>query len=351
MAHPIRALTVSLLALTAPGCLEREESLAIQPDGAILVSHVFTGPEAELAAGGDALPHGQPWTIDERRERSQDGKELLVREARARFEGVAALPTSFARADDPAALQFRTALAIEPLEDGSTRYTFERRYLPRAWAWHQRLERDVPAALRESVRERPLTELGAAVLEGLLELELRLRQELLEQAFQDMSAEGSWDQPTLARLILRARGALATRFRGTWGVEDAREWLRADQAGRERLEAEYREEVRGMVVEVGTWAMLVEGAPLETRQRLASRLGEEYRLAERRLRVTQDLQDDAFLLRVTFPGPVTLAGQGELQDDGRTVVFRFSGQDLNDAPLVLRATAVAPAGGPRTQEG
>lgn len=339
---PASLLGATLVGLTCGGCMQREERLVIHPDGSLDVTHTFSGPPAEFEPLGDALPTGDPWEVEVRR-RGPEGHVVLVRTARARFAQVDQLPESFG---DEAALHMHTAVTIDRLSDGSIRTTFQRTYEPRAWAWHARLERDLPRTLREAVqqRERP-TGLGDAALNGLLEVDLQRRQVLLEEALLAVVEAEEWAAPARTRVVLAAQSALATRYHSTWSAADVREWLGADQAGREELEGRFRRENADLAVEVGTWALLREGAPLEERQRLSAALRDAYLARERRMLVSEDLQDETFTLRVTFPGQVTNPGQGELQEDGRTVVFHFTGPDLNDAPLVLRAEAIEAAPG------
>lgn len=340
---PASLLGATLVGLTCGGCMQREERLVIHPDGSLDVTHTFSGPPAEFEPIGDALPTGDPWEVEVRR-RGPEGQVVLVRTARARFPQAADLPESFG---DEAALHMRTTVTIDELPDGSLRTTFERRYEPRAWAWHARLERQLPRTLHEAVaQQRSSDRLGDAALNGLLEVDLQRRQVLLEQALLGLAEQHEWSPPARTRLLLAAHGALASRFRSTWSAEDVRAWLGADEAGRVELEGRFRRQNADLVVEAGAWALLRELAEAEDRQRLSAALREQYLEAERRMLVSEDLQDDTFTVRVAFPGQVSDPGQGVLQEDGRSVVFHFTGRDLNDAPLVLRAEAIEAAPGP-----
>ncbi|MCO5170698.1 MAG: hypothetical protein M9894_30580 [Planctomycetes bacterium] len=327
-----------------PGCLEREERITVSADGALDVVHVFKGDPGDFAPGGDALPAGAPWLVTERDAPRDDGRVERVREARARFAGAADVPEGFGAPGDEASLRFTTSLAVERLPDGATRYTFERRYAPRVWAWRERLfEEHLPQALRDRLASKDGAPLDPAArregLAGLLAFERAKGQALLERALATTAAPGE-DRAVGARRALRARAGYAAAFDGAWRVDDLVGLLEAPRQEQVALEARYRAETRRAALAAGVDAAVAEGAAPGARPALEAALGAALDLERARLEATEDLQDERFVVRVTFPGAVVLSDAVSLEDGGRTAVFRFDGKALNDRPQVLRAVAV-----------
>jgi hypothetical protein len=259
-----------------------------------------------------------------------DGKGVdHHRHAEARFASAADLPASFGAPDDPAPLHARTSLTMTPLDGGRVRYTFERRYAPRDWAWRARLERlAFPDELKQALsapREGPLADdLLRRALEALLSLARDEARAHLDRAL-DAVAPGA-DAAT----HLRARAALDRRFAAAWKADELLPAARhPEQLG--PLEARFREQVAADAAAAAREALGGDPA-LEARARAA------FEAARRDLDVTQDLRDERFVVRVTLPVPVVAHDGEALEDGGRTVVFRFQGEDLCDREQVLRVT-------------
>lgn len=336
--HPL-ALAAALL-LT--GCLEREETIVVGADGSLEVTHRFKGDPGEFGPGGDALPTGGPWEVTDRDVKQEDGKVQHLREARARFARAADLPGGFGAAGDPAPLGFTTTLTSERLADGSVRHTFERRYAPRAWAWRQRLfERHFPDELQKKLGGKgdgpadPPARREA--LAGLLAFERAKHQALLEQALAPMTMPGE-DPALTARRALRARTAFGAAFDRAWKVADLERLLDGGPAEQKAFEARYEAEVLAASLAAGAEAAAAEGGA--DREVAAGLLRPALEQARRAHQATEDLQDETFALRVTFPGRVQLTDADALEDGGRTAVWRWKGVDLCDRELVLRAVAV-----------
>lgn len=335
-----RAVRLSLLlvAATLGGCLERDERIVVSPEGALDVTHRFKGDAGEFGPTGDALPTGAPWVVTDRDVPRSDGQGSdHVREAKGHFAGAAALPEGFGLPGDATSLRFSTHLAVERLSDGSTRYTFERRHAPRALAWRERLlERHLPAEVRERLAGKREGALGEAdkraALAGLLAFERAKGQALLEAALAAVAPAGEGDAAH-ARRVLRARAAYATAFDAAWRVDDVLAFIAAPRSEQVALEARYRDETLRAAVAAG----VADAPSAALEQALRAALEAE----RRRLEASEDLQDESFVVRVTFPGEVELSDAQELEDDGRTAVFRFSGKDLADQAYVLRAVAVS----------
>jgi hypothetical protein len=142
------------------GCLERRETITVDPDGTVTIEARFsTGSEAELYEG-DAVPlPAGGWIVDESVEIDDDEQERFHLVAEALFPPEAQLPDNYAMPGDPDTdlyLQFPTTVTIEDRPDG-VYYHFHRRYSGRGWA---RIE-----ALRELLVDEKLKELEGTPLE------------------------------------------------------------------------------------------------------------------------------------------------------------------------------------------
>lgn len=337
-----RRVPLVLFAALLAGCLEREETIVVAPDGALEVRHRFKGDPGEFGPGGDALPSGAPWTVTDQDLKKDDGKVEHVREAKGRFASAGDLPRGFGPAGDTAPLAFTTSLTGEKLGDGSVRWTFERRYPARAWAWRQRLfERHFPDELQKKLGTKGDGPADPAArreaLTGLLAFERAKHQALLEQALAVLARPGE-DAAVAARRALRARTTFGAAFDREWKVAELEQLLDAP-AGMKAFEARYDASVVAASLRAGAEAAAAEGgAGAEVAEAL---LRPALELARRTHQATEDLQDESFALRVTFPGKVVLSDAGTLEDGGRTAVWRWKGAELSDRELVLRAVAVA----------
>lgn len=340
-----RTLLLLPLTLLLSGCLEREERVVVAPDGGVSVEHRFQGDAAEFGPVGDALPEaGGAWTVTDEDVARKDGKGSdHVRRASGRFPDAGAVPEGFGRPGDTSSLRFTTSVTRERLPDGSTRTTFERRYLPRAWAWRERLrERHLPQALLDRLSKEPdETKKEAAkreALVGLLAFERAKGQALLERALQAVAVAGEPAAVT-ARRALDARARFGAAFDAAWKTDDVLRLVSAPRAEQAALEARYRAQTIDAAVAAGVDAAVAAGADGEAALEAALRAALE---AERRtLEATEDLQDETFCVRVTLPGAVALTDAEALEDDGRTAVFRFGGKELAEAPPVLRVVSIS----------
>ena len=328
-----------LLPLALTGCMEREETLDVLRDGGVLVTHVLRGDVPDFEADhGDALPAGAPWTLTQSDRTHPDGRVERTLEARAKFAAVEALPTSFGGADDPAPLRWATTLAVEALPDGRRRWTLERRYAPRIWAWRALVERrafpdDLRQALARKPEDGPLPEaLVARALGALLAVERAEVLEHLEAAL--TAAAGRAALGPAARL--EARTALAAWFDATWTVEAVSPALAAGPEALRALDARFRAETAARAATAAGDALARAGMAPAADPRAA------FEAARRTLDATEDLRDEALVLRVRMPAPVVAHDADALEDDGRTVVLRFRGEDLCDREQVLRVVAEAP---------
>jgi hypothetical protein len=346
MTSPIRraprlaaALAALALALGAAGCLERYEDIAVGGDGTLTILHRLKGnPEEFREKRADALPSGAPWDVQERDVPPEDGKGAEhIREARARFASADAVPETFGPPGDPAPLCAKTSLTIAR-EGGTVRYTFVRRYEPRAYAWRERaFRRAFPEGLRrelERLEGRPLSpDLKRRAAAALLAFEREKAEDLLEEAIAIAAPERAGDTAAM----LRARAALGRAIDGAWPVETVVGSLDLPAEEKAALDARFRDETVRAAAEAGAGALA--GEDLARREALRESLRAAFEGARRVVDATEDLQDESFEVRVSFPVPVAAAAGATVEVGGNAAVFRFKGEDLRDAPLVLRVVA------------
>jgi len=330
-------LAGAVLAL-AGGCLERKETIEVRANGSVRVSHRLKGDAAEFRRDrADTLPFGAPWVVLDHDLPRDDGKGAdRLREASAEFASAAHIPETFGAPGDPAPLRARTALAIDRLAGGTFRYTFERRYAPRPYAWRERLfKRALPDDLVQQVARKdgePIPEdVKLRAIAGLIEFERTKSEVLLEQAMDAVLGERAGPRARLA-----ARASLGKSIAREWRPEALVAILDGSEEEQAKVDARWRADSARTAARAGAAALEAEGARVKG---LEERLHEAFVTARRTLDATEDLQDETFEVRVRFPVPVVLADAAAIEDEGRTAVFRFGGQDLRDAEQVLRVVA------------
>lgn len=335
----LAALSAAVL-LAGGGCLERKENVKVQADGAVVVTHRLRGDVQEFATEhADALPSGAPWAVRDEDTPREDGSGTdRLREATARFAGAADVPPCFGGEGDRASLRMRTALEVEPGGD-AVRYTFVRTYEPRPYAWRERaLRAALPDGLRKELEAhgqqaggQPLPEdLLRRTVAALIDFERFKAEALLEQAL-DAHAPDRAGPGARAR----ARAALGKAILAEWRPENLLHFLDAPPEAKAALETKFRVYALSQAALAGAAALGGDAADAEA-------VGAAFLAARAQLDATEDLQDESFEVRVEFPVPVSVADAptgATIEDGGRSAVFRFKGEDLRDAPVVLRAVA------------
>jgi hypothetical protein len=322
-----KAGALLLLSFLLAGCLDREEKVTVHADGSVDVSHLLKGDAGEFKESRvDALPVGAPWKVTDEDLAKSDGSGTdHVRHAEASFARIEDVPESNGAAGDPAPLHASTSLHRESGKDGSVRYVFERRYVPRAYAWRERVFRrtvpeDVIKALNETKEGAAHEQAEARAIECLLAFEREKTQIQVEDA---LASVGSPDVTTR----LAARADFARRFDARWHVGDLMPFLDGSPDARAAIDRRFRDETASDAI-----AAACATGPSEAAARAA------FERERRLLEATEDLQDESFEVRVEFPVPVVLT-DADLVEGGKTAVFRFHGKDLSDSGRVLRAVA------------
>jgi hypothetical protein len=336
-----RSLAALVVAIAATGCLERKEAVRVHEDGSVDVVHELTGDPAELDPNRpDALPHGAPWTVEDRVLGARERPRAVSRLAFASFARADAIPTTNGAEDDPAPLRATTRVAIEPGDErGTIRYVFERRYAPRAYRWRERLhELTLGRAPAPAPGENLTADEKRAVAPAARAFEREVSETFLDQALAATSGERADGV-----VKLRATAELQSAFAEKW-TPDALLGLETRGLDEQRrFRARFLDETARDAARGGTRALLGD-SPMwaEERELVEGKLRRAYVDARRTLQATETLLDESFEVRVELPCPIALTN-GSVTASGETAIFRFTGRDLCDREHVLRAVGITAA--------
>ncbi len=318
------------LVLFLVGCLERTETITVEPDGTVLIEAVFkTDQEGELYEG-DAIPSDAGGWLVDLEEIDNEGERRFLLMAEGVFGPQIVLPENYAVPGDPDTslyLQFPTTVEIEDRGDG-TYYHFHRTYPARAWAHIE--------ALRELLINDPMKKLKDKDDEDFTTADWKL-------------VARSYTNFEVAKLLTFARGAYLettpdapqdawldvlgafAKLQGELDLDAIAEVMQIDDED-ERDEAIQRE--------VKAWEeksfQTLEASLREFCGYAGSRLKNFMRRYESRLtafNVTSGLGDDAFTITVVMPGEIVGSNASDASVDRAT--WKFSGRRFRDRDLEL----------------
>jgi len=328
------ACPMAAVALLA-GCVKRQETITVLPDGSARVEAVFESEDLEDIPNGDALLEDPgPWTVEDQIETDDDGDQSLTRTATLTIPPGGEFPEHFAGSDADLAelaLNFTTELWCEHRPDG-TYYHFRRVYHRRDWARidyfrHKYLEeplktleekdhaeltqqerQDIGDALVaiEGIKTLVLAEAAAEALEPLLPQDQRLAVDrTIRDVFEDI------DTARVVELLEME------------GEEAEAEIARAVQDVNERL-----------LRAIGQTLDRADRSGTTTAVFMA-----QFERERQRYLITEDLKDENFEVTVKLPGEIV--GYNTFGDaDGDGVEWEFEGDALYDRDVVLMATSV-----------
>jgi hypothetical protein len=325
--------------IVSGGCVERRETIRIEPDGRVAIELEYRSDSAEDLYEGDAVPRpgDRLWLVDQRIERDDEGKERHILKAQAFFAPRQQLPETYTDARNPAgaALQFPTTVRFERRRDG-TYVHFRRVYQKRVWAAME--GEDTEDRLRRNDGGRPAhpqptnhDERVALVREGL-EQHVRRWRGLARAAFLEATPDGAQDAWLAAHEAIGASVSemaidrLARLLDPAAETEDRTPVLRDELAALEKAMLRQIEDALG---QSGAYGPSKVNAFITAFQ--ARRAAHD---------VTNDLNDDGFEITLEMPGPII--GSNAESVSGRTAVFKFAGCDLHDRDIELLATARLP---------
>ena len=330
-----RSSAVVFVTFCLVGCLERTETITVEPDGTVLIEAVFkTDQEGELYEG-DAIPSDAGgWLVELDEVDQEDGQRRYQLTAQGEFGPQFELPENYAVPGDPDTqlyLQFPTTVEIENRADG-VYYHFHRTYLARGWAHIE--------ALREVLLDEPTKKLKDKDDDDFTPADWKL----VARSYTDFEA---------AKLLTFARDAYLETTPDA--AQDA--WLDVLGAFRQlqgELDLDAIAEVmqiddederdEAIAREVKAWEEK-SFKTLDTSLRDfcgygGSRMKEFMRRYERRLKdydVTRGLGDDAFTITVVMPGEIVGSNADDTSLDRAT--WKFSGRRFRDRRVELMVTS------------
>ncbi|MFQ5491056.1 MAG: hypothetical protein ACE5GE_10070 [Phycisphaerae bacterium] len=327
------ALSGWLSACVIGGCVKRTETIRVEPAGAVHFKSVFEGDVDDVRNGDPLLADPGPWSVSEKVEVDDKGKETLIRTAQLTVEPGGELPSRYCADDDGVArwaLEMPTSLRVEPRADG-VYYHFKRIYRRRNWAFIDYYGREF---VEEEVKALENTEFAdleptkqRSIVRALIGFEAVKTQALADATADQLGPSLRQDQR------LAVHQGIATVFEAipTERIIDALQMddEQADQA----ISAEVQR-VHGKIKEM-IESVLDQADPSgRTAQAFLAELDQQ-RLG---YSITQDIQDDAWEVYLELPGRL-LGHNGDGVKDG-AVKWEFGGSALCDRDQVLMATSI-----------
>ncbi|MHC4304946.1 MAG: hypothetical protein ACYS15_12220 [Planctomycetota bacterium] len=317
------------------GCLERRETITVDPDGTVTVDARFsTDAESELWEG-DALPSvAGGWIVDESVEIDDDEKERFHLVADAVFPPEVLLPANYAVPGDPDAdlyLQFPTTVTIEDRPDG-VYYHFHRRYAGRGWARIEALRELLVEEKLKELKDTPLEEYTrqdyVLVLRSYADFEAAKMLTFARAAFLEVTPDAPQDGWLKVHAAVHAfKGELDTdRIARLMEIEDEQQRDEALEAEGERWEQRSLKRLQDAVREHCGYG-----------GRQLSDFLHRYERKRRFFEITGDLGDDGFEITVVLPGTIT--GSNADSTEGNRATWKFSGQRFRDRDLELMASS------------
>ena len=331
-----RSSAVVFVAFCLVGCLERTETITVEPDGTVLIEAVFkTDQEGELYEG-DAIPSDAGGWLVDLEEVEEKGRRRFHLTAEGVFGPQTELPANYAVPGDPDTslyLQFPTTVEIEDRADG-TYYHFHRTYPARAWAHIE--------ALREVLLDEPMKKLKDKDQEDFTPADWKL----IARSYTDFEAEKLLTFARSAYLQttpdapqdawLEVLGAFR-KLQGALDLDAIAEVMQID-------DEDQRQEAIALAVK--DWEEK-SFKSLETSLRdfcgyAGSRMKDFMRRYESRLKaydITNGLGDDAFTITVVMPGEIVGCNTDDASSDRAT--WKFSGRRFRDRRVELMVTSRA----------
>jgi len=334
----LRAVIGITLLLATTSCLEREEEIRVEADGSVSVVHTIRGQGADIDGGEAALPCGPVYSCTRSVEGAGTEDEKTIVVARARFAGIADLPDRFEGpgVEHPeASLRFPTELRILEESDGR-HFILVRRYLPREWArfqFHHR--RAFPEEVLELLGRGPFEELSGDERRTVLEAVARYERGKNEEWLRDAIRAAIPDEVDHPIAFHAGRVALEAFFAANASPERL-EALLAMSA--EEIERAGRALEDSLAVSLGD--AVIDALPAELAAPTRERFLATYAGARRATHVSEDLEDESFVVRIRLPGRV-VAHNADALEEG-FAVWRFDGKDLRDREQRIELHTVSP---------
>ena len=326
---------VGLGMLAVLGCLERDETITIEPDGTAHLLVVFKGNPDDVRTGDAMLEDPGQWEVKDRIEEDDDGDEDLTRTATLTVPAGGEFPTHFAGDDTELAdlcLAMSTSLEIEERPDG-TYYHFRRVYHRRDWARIDYFRRKFVEDSLKKLEEEDFAELDGTgqrqIARDLLDLEGLKTLVLAEAAAKAVEPPLRQDD----------RLAIHQVIAGVFREVDADRIVKILLLGDDHRDAEIARGVQEVKDELERKIneILFERDPAGTLGRVFM---DQFERERRRYAISEDLADEHWKVVVELPGRILGHNSLACDSDDGEVKWEFDGDALYDRDEVLLATSV-----------
>lgn len=327
------AIWVIGLIFIMSGCIERTETIRVEPDGTVYLQVVFRGDPDDIQTGDALLSEPGPWSIVDTVQLQDDGSEKLVRTATLTVKPGERLPDQYCPENSDlsgVALSMPTFLRIEEKSDG-TYYHFRRDYERRDWACIDYFRRKLVEHELEAIQGKKLADVPAeqreSLTRGLVEYEKAKVIELAWAANETLYPQLEQDQ----WLVLRQ------------GIDDVYNRIDIKRIVEilQMKDQQAGEEIRHLADEISLQIHRVISQTLsevDATGLLGQQFVEQFEIERRRRMISEDLQDESWQVSVQLPG--RLVGHNGDYVEGNVVIWKFAGDAINDRDQTLMATSV-----------
>ncbi|UCD75446.1 MAG: hypothetical protein JSV91_00720 [Phycisphaerales bacterium] len=328
------AAAVAATGLLLLGCVKREETITIEPDGSVFMQVRYEADSDEEIHLGDAPPAiTGGWLVSESVTHDQDGDDVYVLEAQAGFSPKDDLPSSFEApraVNRGTSLNFPTTVTIEERSDG-TYYHFHRHYTARPWA-HLDASRELLKEQAGGFEGLDFATMTDGQREGLISVLARSEalkyQVFARAAFRDALPDGPQDA------WLKA----ATAITATTEALDYSAILSVmvDENGEIDEEALEREgkAFEESIIQAMRQALLDHG---EVSSSSVNEFIYRFNWHKRYHEITEDLADEGIALTVVMPGEIVAHNAKSVA--GNKAMFEIAGEDMRDKEIELMVTS------------
>jgi hypothetical protein len=340
--HLYRALKfaaagLSCILLTAlAGCVVREETIDVQPDGSAAVTVQYTADSDQELADLATPAATDGWKVATSVREEKDGKKKSILTATRVVAAGQPLPIRDGPADNPDAalqLQFATSVQADKRSDGAY-YLFHRSFEPRSWAqWNHIEDREANDQLGKMLKAKNNSlsaEEWAAVIRRQIDLQIGRKLDVVHAAFLKATPDAPVDQWLGVRNRVVAAGksidvaALVQLLQSPQTPERDKAIVQTAQDADARID-----------VAIGT-ALTAQGY---NAQQLAA-FENARRTINRSNQITGQIENETFVVRLHLPGQVIGSNATTQKEDG-TLEWRISGKQLMDRQVELMAASKA----------
>ena len=316
-----RLVIAMLITILCVGCLEREECLRVHQNGTVDAHWRVCGDQDDICQGL-RLPAGAPWKISQYLEKKANHPKFHYH-AEAQFASMDAYQqaTTFGGED----IEMESSLRIVNVP-GKTFYHFRRIYNARDWwKFQQAKDRNLPKHLQLRVTEHGLASLKPEeqqkFLAGLASFEREKRMLLVN----DVLGRTMIAKPFSLQQLTAIRNQLNAVYVKNITPRRIKQLLAMDESAQTREVQRIQQLLADQ--EQAVWNNHPE-IPYRS----------YWQQEKNRHALSEDLQDEQFVIRVTLPGQIILTNGAKTSDS--EVRWQFPGKELANHHIPLEATSV-----------